>query len=322
MTNDFTSQWEAHAKEGRKAGYFRVFPEHFLDFFISFSLNGEREFTFQWKDEKTSSEYKFGLKHIDVFQNENGHENSLVLRLKNKELSNLFSIVCFDLAEATRLTKSVSAGVNVFFNRLQRWSDLLSKGHSKQLSFQERLGLMGELYMVALMIEEMNIQPEIAVRGWRGPEGDTNDIGLNGSRIEIKAQLSTQPIGLRISSLTQLADDERALFVALHRFSATNGALTLASLVSQISQQINTDTVVLMDFQRKLILSGYDENDSYTEEAMKIDRSIIYRVTDGFPRLQPTSVPDGISNVAYFIDGKAIDGFIIEMPELEKVING
>lgn len=321
MKNDFTSKWDECANQGWHAGIFRVFPEHFLDFFVGFSPAGEREFTFKWTEEKPTTESSYDLKQIEVLQSKNGEECCLVLKLINKDLSDLFSIVCFDLAQATRCANSPESGANIFFNRLKRWSDLLSKGSSKQMSFQERLGLMGELHMVDWITKNTNIPIDVVINGWRGPEGDTNDIGLNGSRLEIKAQLSTQPVGINVSSLSQLADDGRALYVVLHRFSVSTNGITLAHLVKEISTKIGINHNVLMNFQRKLILSGYDENEKYCNEAMHLDMQWVYEVNSEFPRLQPTSVPAGISKVSYFIEGSFISPFAIDLRKLQGLIN-
>ncbi len=321
MRNDFTSKWDECINLGWNAGIFRVFPEHFLDFFVGFSPAGEREFTFKWTEETPTIESSYEFKQIKVTHKKTGKECFLVLTLINKELSDLFSIVCFDLAQATRCASSSESGANIFFNRLKRWSDLLSKGHSKQMSFQERLGLMGELCMVDWITSETNIPINIVISGWRGPEGDTNDIGLNGSRLEIKAQLSTQPVGIKVSSLTQLADDGKALLVVLHRFSAAKNGTSLADLIKSISEKIGTNSPVLMNFQRKLILSGYDENEEYCYESMKLDQRFVYRINYDFPRLQPNSVPEGISKVSYFIEGNVITRFAIDLTELQGLLN-
>jgi hypothetical protein len=322
VKNDFTSKWGKHSKEGWKAGVFRVFPEHFLDFFIGYSSNGEREFVFKWVSTKIQPEINFELKHIEVVYDKIDDNSSLVLRLRNRELSDLFSIVCLDLAEATRIVHSPAAGVSVFFNRLRRWSELLSKSNAKQMSFQERLGLMGELCMIDWLTLETGTLVDSIIRGWRGPDGDTNDIGLNGARLEVKAQLSTQPIGIKVSSLTQLAEDGKCLLVVLHRFSAVDDGISLAGLVDVISERIGENGPILMDFQRKLILSGYDENESYANDAMILDKRITYKVSTDFPRLQLSTVPIGITNASYFIDGTVLNNFVIEASELGNIIDG
>jgi hypothetical protein len=316
MKNDFTSKWAEHSKEGWKAGVFRVFPEHFLDFFIGFSVTGEKEFTFLWLGTKAPRNLKGGLKYIDIIHNEDQNKNVIVLRLINKDLSDLFTIVCFDLAEATKTTQTVSAGVNIFFNRLQRWIDLLSKSHSKKMTYQELLGLIGELTMLKWCIEETSIPVNVLIRGWRGPDGDTNDIGVNGNRLEIKSQLSTQPAGLNISSITQLIDEGQPLYVVLHRFSASSEGVSLLDLVNSIVGLIGTDRHALMHFQRKLILAGFSKDDECINEAMNLDRHIVYQVRPDFPRLQPCNIPNGVSHVSYFIDASVITDFEIEIAKL------
>lgn len=321
MKNNFTSKWDECNTIGWNAGIFRVFPEHCLDFFIGFSSAGEREFTFKWTEESPTIGTGYEFKQIKVTHNQVGNDCYLVLTLKNKELSDLFSIVCFDLAQATENASSPKSGANIIFNRLKRWSELLIKGSSRQMSFQERLGLLGELCMVDWITTETNIPIEIVISGWRGPEGDTNDIGINGSRLEIKAQLSTQPIGIKVSSLTQLADDGKKLCVVLHRFSSSKNGVNLTSLVEKISRKIGLNSNVLMNFQRKLILSGYDENENYSDESFQLDHRYVYSVTTNFPRLQPSSVPEGISKVTYFIEGNSILNFAIDMLALKEQLN-
>jgi len=47
--NDFESQWESISTSGHAAGRLRVYPDHLLDFFISFSLSGHREMVIEAK---------------------------------------------------------------------------------------------------------------------------------------------------------------------------------------------------------------------------------------------------------------------------------
>lgn len=320
MTNDFTSKWDEYVHLGWNAGVFRVFPEHFLDFYVGFSPAGERQFTFKWtvETEKEPAEFSYEFKQIRVSQGRNYDERYLLLTLVNRDLSDIFSIVCFDLAQSTKCAKSTDAGVSIFFNRLKRWSELLSKRSTQQMSFQERLGLMGELCILDWLTSETTLPIDVLINGWRGPAGDTNDVGLNGSRLEIKAQLSTQPLGINVSSLTQLADDGRYLFLILLRFSASANGTSLADLVNNIQRKIGSRGSVLMDFHRKLVLTGYDENEAYCHECMQLDQRLIYSVEAEFPRLHPPVVPQGISKVRYFIEGDYIARFAIDDHELRK----
>jgi hypothetical protein len=47
--NEFEYQWGNISGVGHSAGRLRVYPDHLLDFFISFSISGQRELTIEAK---------------------------------------------------------------------------------------------------------------------------------------------------------------------------------------------------------------------------------------------------------------------------------
>lgn len=322
VTNDFIAKWDEIAHLGRGAGRFRVCPDHLLDLFISYSSAGEREFILE------SSASELNGSNLPEFENvavrhceiDGGHR--LVLCLTDHQLKDLFSIMCADLADASSRSESPAGAANIFAVRLNRWADLLRRGRSREMSFRERLGLLGELCLVKWLIDVCEVAPEVVTRGWRGPDGDTNDIGLNNVRIEVKSQLSTQPFMIRVSSLEQLDGDGRELCVALHRFTVSESGVSLASLVADISFRLSGTHSGLMEFQRKLFLVGYQHDAGYVSEAFNLGAVRVYRVAEGFPRLVPSTVPDGIVRVKYDIACEAIDDYRIDQMELEMLING
>ncbi|HHQ6722835.1 TPA: PD-(D/E)XK motif protein [Serratia fonticola] len=322
MSSEFTGKWDEIAGRGHSAGRFRVCPDHQLDLFVGFSLVGEREFTLE------SSTVGFDADELPIFENmvvqlgdDNGI-NYLTLRLIDRALTDLFSVICSDLAEASSAAENASSAIQIFVNRLNRWAELLRRRRTRELSFKERLGLLGELSMLVWTIDECGIDAPLAVRGWRGPDGDTNDIGLNNVRIEVKAQLSTQRQSLKISSLDQLDWDSRNLFIAVNRFSPSDDGVSLSSLSLAVSSKLSTNSHGFMEFQRKLIVAGYDPDAGYIHDAFKLEELSVYSVLEGFPRLIPNNVPLGITKVRYEIACETIKDFLIDSSELEALING
>jgi hypothetical protein len=322
MNSDFIGKWDEISGRGHSAGRFRVCPDHLIDLFIGFSIAGEREFTVE------SSTASFDADDIPEFENivvqvADGKDiNSLTLRLTDRGLTDLFSIICCDLAEATLVAEIEEGAIQIFVVRLSRWAELLRRRRTNKLSFKERLGLLGELSMLVWAIDECGVDAPLVVRGWRGPDGDTNDLGLNNIRIEVKAQLSTQRESLKISSLDQLNWDGRNLFVAVNRFCASEEGLSLESLSSTIFSRLATNKSGLMEFQRKLIVAGYDPEAGYVDDTFKLERLSVYRVEEGFPRLVPSNVPLGINKVRYEITCESIKDFLLAPSELEALING
>jgi len=320
--SDLSAKWNNIAHLGRGAGRFRIYPDHRLDLFIGYSSTGEREFTLESSvaalDEAVLPEFE----NISIAQHVESGVRSLILRLTNHQLKDLFSIICCDLAEASSRANTPAGAAGVFGTRLCRWADLMRRGLLQQMSFKKRLGLMGELCMVLWVIEKCGIDPMVAVRGWRGPDGDTNDIGLNHVRIEVKAQLSTQAGFIRVSSIDQLTTDGRELSIALHRFVAAESNMSLKSLVDEIVSKLAGNYPGFMEFQRKLLLVGYQHGAGYADETFKLDATRFYKVGDGFPKLIRSTVPEGIARVQYDIACDVIDGYRIEEKELEALVYG
>lgn len=322
MSSEFTGKWDEIAGRGHSAGRFRVCPDHQLDLFIGFSLAGEREFTLE------SSTVDFDVDELPIFENmavQIEYENGiycLTLRLIERALTDLFSIICSDLVEASSVAENAGSAIQIFVNRLNRWAELLRRRRTRELSFKERLGLLGELSMLVWVIKVCGIDAPLAVRGWRGPDDDTNDIGLNNVRIEVKAQLSTQRQSLKISSLDQLDWDNRNLFIAVNRFSPSDDGVSLSSLSLAVSSMLAINSHGFMEFQRKLIVAGYDPDADYIHDAFKLEELSVYRVSEGFPRLIPSNVPLGIIKARYEISCETIKDFLIASSELEALING
>jgi hypothetical protein len=322
MNSDFTGKWDEISERGHGAGRFRVCPDHLIDLFIGFSIAGEREFTFEFSTVNLDAEQIPSFENMVVQLGDNNGLRSLTLRLIDRELTDLFSIICCDLANASSEATTVGGAIQIFIVRLSRWADLLRRRRTSELSFNERLGLLGELNMLIWVIDEFGIDAFLAVRGWRGPEGDTNDIGLNNVRIEVKAQLSTQRKSLKISSLNQLDWDGRNLFIALNRFCSSDEGVSLESLCSYIFTKLALSKPGSLEFQRKLLVAGYDANASYAKEIFKTDSLSFYRVEEGFPYLVPSTVPVGISKVCYEIKCESISDFLVSPSVLEALING
>lgn len=321
MTSDFTAKWDDIADKGYAAGRFRVLPDHLLDLFLGYSAAGEREFILE------SSVAEFDGAELPEFENITVNAgvtkgiHSLTLSVVDRSLNDLFAVICFDLAEASSRAEIKQGAARIFVSRLNRWAELLRRMRSKGMSFQERLGLLGELSMLIWILDKAGADGGAVIRGWRGPDGDTNDIGLNMVRIEVKAQLSTQAPLLKISSLDQLDWDGRELCVVLHRFSAAKNGLSLRCLVEELRSRLSGTSDDLMEFQRKLFLAGYEPEAAYVEDCFLLDVVRIYRVGEGFPRLVPGNVPAGIRKALYQIECEAINDFEIETDELEERIN-
>lgn len=190
------------------------------------------------------------------------------------------------------------------------------------MSLRERLGLLGELVLIKAILDKGRALPGQLMRGWRGPDGDATDIAVNGLRFEVKAQLATSAPRLRITSLDQLDSPDDSLVVLWHRFSRADQGSSLGALVDAIGYELASSHRDQLEFQRKLLLSGFDPGADYVDEPFSLDRRTAFRVSEGFPRLVRGNVPEGITEVRYDIACSQLADFEIDANDFEEMIGG
>lgn len=322
MMSDFTLKWQERFQDGKYAGVFRVFPDNPHDFFIGFSEGGHREFYFVWKNHEPENLNGLSLKNIQLKLSKYNDEYTLTLTLLENDYKDLFSVVCVDLAKTIELTSNINTAVSIIYSRLLRWSELLSKKGRKGMTLNEQRGLIGELSFLKMILERKNLHIPSVIQGWRGPEGDTNDLSVNGGRVEVKAQMASQAKGIKVSSLQQLDDDGSNLFVALFRISPAEKGDSLKSLITEIESFLIMDVELLFEFRRKYLLSGYDNDAEYADHMYSVAEPNFYNVDNNFPRLIPSNVSEGISTVNYFVDAGYIRSFEVSIENLESMLNG
>lgn len=319
--NEFSSKWEEISQTGHLAGRFRVFPDHPLNFFLDFSLNGRREVMVEV--------IAVGLQvpTLPTFQNIELSITEIVgglrigMTLIDDDLSQSFSVMCYDLAQRSNKGNSAADAMQIFLTALNHWADLFKQKLSGGLTRPETIGLLGELLVLEHLITIGSVNALTAIKGWRGPDGDARDMGFNGSRIEVKTQLSTKAITLKISSLDQLDDNGDKLHVVLNRISPAENGHSLNEVISRLAALLSQSRLALSEFERKLELAFFDHNSGYAKEKFGLDQTTIYLVNESFPRLTPKNVPQGIFAVCYEIRGIALESHMASWEQLLGAIN-
>ena len=318
--NDFESQWESISAAGNAAGRLRVYPDHLLDFFISFSLSGHRELVIEAKGVSNDFGTLPIFENFDVVLKEMNVGLSIGFVLTDQELVKSFSVMCYDIAERSKRGETVEAAAVIAFACLRDWADLLKRQGRRGLNRNEAIGLWGELVTLDAILESTTGLDLQIVQGWRGPDGDQRDIGFNNTRIEVKTQLSTKSIGLKISSLDQLDDRGNHLNVVLNRISPSEVGISITGLIEKIRSRMTSARQALPEFERKVMLAEFDPDSEYCNEKFGLDECVVYDITDTFPRLIPGNVPTGIKSAEYEIAGAFIAHFQISWNHLlEKV---
>lgn len=321
MMNDFERQWEQLKSKPHLGGRLRVYPDHLLDFFVDYSLSGHKELLIEAK----GIFYKFPdlpfFENLEVIFETTAVGAKIGLTLIDEHLHKNFSVMCFDLAERSKCSDNIQKAFSIVNDCLQDWSQLFKRRGKTGLSRSEVIGLWGELFSLEALVTSCAGTDELIVQSWRGPNGDQRDIGFNKTRIEVKTQLATKGIGLRVSSLDQLDDNGESLKVFLNRISPSDRGCSVAELAARLMLRFRENRIAHSEFERKLMLAGFDEELEIFDEKFDIDELIIYEVVDSFPKLTLSTVPIGIKAAEYEISGAAISDYQISWDKFLESLN-
>lgn len=314
--NEFENQWAQLSPFGHSGGRLRVYPDHCLDLFLDFSLSGKRELIIEVKGLLFEPLDIPNFQNLELVYRQIDGGVQIGVTLLDDTLIKSFSIMCFDLAERSKLSSSAAEGFLIIVDVLRKWAELFKFRKTVGLSRSETIGLFGELLIIQDLLFSFHENVLLIVQSWRGPHGDQRDIGFNGARIEVKSQLSTQSVSLAISSLEQLDDRGNGLIVALNRLSVSESGITLDELIMNIVNLLSINSFALIEFERKIELTCYQPNTCFSTERFGIDEKLFFKVASDFPRLIPATVPNGIKNVTYQISGPSLMRHQISWSEL------
>ncbi|MFZ2987540.1 PD-(D/E)XK motif protein [Ideonella sp.] len=186
--------------------------------------------------------------------------------------------------------------------RIRAWQEFMHRARDV-LSPEAELGLVGELRVLAQLIEEGQ-DPLSVVESWQGPLDGVQDFRLGAGAIEVKTTAMAAGFPASINGLDQLDDAlTRPIFVAAVRVSATDVGDTLAARIGSLRVRLGVGNSARAAFDTRLLHAGYGDAvaDQYNRRFM--DGDIRYlQVDDQFPRLTKATVPAGVRSARYEIE--------------------
>jgi hypothetical protein len=221
------------------------------------------------------------------------------LTLQQDQEWELFHALSEDILNASFAAGTSQGAVEAILRRLDRWQRFLAKDRRGLLTEQEIRGLFGEL---AFLHDEL--LPRFGARAigfWNGPKGSPQDFAVGSIPIEVKTRTTSAPARITISSPDQLWPALPEMYLAVYPIaeSPTPGVgRSLAGVVELLRQRLSSgahrDT-----FEEKLESVGYFDLPEYEAEVFLLGTLETFRVVDGFPRILPSAVPDGVDDVRY-----------------------
>lgn len=312
MTTMLTSQtllskWNGLPKYG--GGFARIDSLHPLEFHIGYEAMGQKTLLFisayEPKAIKSSRSISVSVgKRHDC-------QWAVSFSLIRKEQESVFTHLCCDLIESSRLQNNDLMGLQFVLNRYTQWHRLMEHQANGLLNESARKGLLGEvLFLLQMCIGGMTALD--AVSGWIGAEGADRDFVYGDEWHEVKTVgIASKAIG--ISSLEQLDAPPLGEVVVYFIDKSAPGDSSSFTLKSKIDEardicKVNEEAYDL--FNTKLLHYGYMDLREYEEEYYRFGDMRKYKINETFPRLTRACVPVQITEVTYEISLNAIEHWL------------
>lgn len=239
----------------------------------------------------------------------------VLLTLTNPAHSDLFAVVCEDLITQIADETDPAMVLNALLNRLEQWTAFFEGLTPDGLSAEKRQGLFGELWFLNRWLDA-GADPSHCLTAWTGPDASIHDFQLPDRAVELKTTAAVNPQSIQISNERQLDDTGLVdLWLWLLTLDVRpTGGQSLNNMTDKLLSKLSTSPSVQNQFRLKLYKAGYQpvHRSLYDSPTYIVRQEQVFRVGPGFPRLQLSIIPDGVSAVRYAIALMACQPFITD----------
>lgn len=249
---------------------------------------------------------------LDLRQGDD-EQQRFVLTLEKHVDQDLFSGLCEALIGSIAPVNDPAAALSVALAHIKRWKAFLAGKKTRLLSPEEIRGLFAELLFLRSLYQG-NLSEKTAMQAWCGVEGVHQDFIFGNTAVEVKSLSGKERNTVHISSENQLEGLSDNLFLMIFRLNDmpdSDRALSLNDAVRRIENEL-TDSGALEDFSAKLAGYGYIPLQEYDLPKLQINSTHTYRVTEDFPRLIRSGLPEGVTRVSYEIELEKISLFEVD----------
>ena len=201
----------------------------------------------------------------------------------------------------------------LFTGRIRAWQAFMESGREDLLSPAAEVGLVGELCFLRQILDA-GVEASVAVDSWRGPTDGLHDFVLGTGAVEVKTSTASGEFPATIASLDQLDDSlVRPLFLAGVRLALRASGRTLSEIVADVHDCMAADLAARARFSDLVLRAGVldDVRNPYVRRFATV-RTMLFHVTDAFPRLTRRSVAQAVRRVRYDLD---LD--LVQVPETD-----
>ncbi|WP_392561779.1 PD-(D/E)XK motif protein [Orbus sturtevantii] len=235
----------------------------------------------------------------------------LTFELLRDEQQDVFTILCNDIIEHSRMAADEKEALILVINRYRQWGRLLELQKSGLMDERVQKGLLGELLFLEQHMDNVDSVLN-AVQGWSGAEAADQDFMYSDGWYEVKS-IGASAASVTISSLEQLdcKDSGELVIMRIDKVAPDRiGAISLNEVVYRISNKLFSHVEALNLFQNKLTAYGYMDLQEYSEQKYHYSTMQRYRVDASFPRLTSHSVPTEIISLCYELSLPSLTGWL------------
>lgn len=185
--------------------------------------------------------------------------------------------------------------------------------NSELLSNEAMLGLVGELTVLAELLDMQARSSQEIVRNWVGPARKDHDFSFPGeAEIEVKT-IGPATERLRISNEHQLESGDVPLALACvraNRATDERNGISLYDLAGTVYARLDEGGSREL-FRDRLAQGGMELHDRrYMDEYYKVVSLELYEVSGSTPRITPQDIQAGVRNVSYEISTSDLGGLV------------
>ena len=244
---------------------------------------------------------------------EDQKDNLFPVMMADEDAIEIFTIFVTDIASALSVDgTTMEARMSMLMDKIALWKRFFKK-NTAPLSEEEVRGLIGELEILSRMITAYGV--DAALETWKGPSGELHDFRYDAFRIEVKTWVNESAPRIFISDPSQIVIDSAwPVFIAAVQLAKDDVAgstlpVRIATILNGMTASQKSIIEVLLADVGYLSVHAELYSNRYT-----IADSIFYHIRDGFPLIDPTTLPGGVTNLKYALELGALSPFISPSP--------
>ncbi|MEW9267816.1 PD-(D/E)XK motif protein [Kineococcus endophyticus] len=305
----FLTDWKARLLAGQ-AGVVLVEVRHPLEIYVGAGDQGRPLAQIRSKVQPPLHEIS---DLVLVERRQQGDWWILSLDLQDARFTDVFLRLVTHLVSASRRETTAESAWRSVSVVLSEWKRLLSVRPHGLLSLEELRGLVGELWLVLYRFS-MAMPVDEVIAGWLGPLNAPQDFWYESTGFYEAKSIGPSAPRIKISSAHQL--DERGMTLLVLQVpqvvESDAGALNLITLVEEVKTALQSSNKATDDLDVRLSRMGVDlDHPYYGNTWFRVTVVETFQVSEDFPAIRHSALPDGIEQVRYGLDRKSLNQFLV-----------